>query len=366
MKAKDSILFTAGPVNIKKSVKKALLYPDMGHREPEFDQVVFNCRTKLTKVYGVENDYDAVIFNASGTGALEALISSIVPVDKSLLVVSNGYFGERLAKIAELHNVKLHHVRFDWGQRIDYAKVEKELLENKDIYMVFCTHIETSTGELNNIDKMFELAKKYNKLISIDCMSSFGGELIDLKNKKFDFVVGNSNKSIESCPVLSFILVRKDHVPLVKASKARVFYLNFKSHYESIVEKNQTPYTPMIPLFTALDVALDELLKETVVGRNKRYNKNAKLLRGELIKLGLKITLDESQRATILSNAILPESLSYPKVHDYLKSKGFVIYPIKDGPDKDRKVHFGNIGQITKKEILGITKELGKLIRATS
>jgi len=173
-------------------------------------------------------------------------------------------------------------------------------------------------------------------------------------------------KSIESCPVLSFILVRKDRVPLVKESQTKVFYLDFKAHYASIVEKNQSPYSPMIPLFTALDAALDDLLKETVVGRNKRYQRNAKLLRSELVKLGLKITLDENQRATVLSNAILPANLSYPKVHDYLKSKGFVIYPIKDGPDKERKVHFGNIGQITKKQILAITKELGKLIRTTS
>jgi 2-aminoethylphosphonate-pyruvate transaminase len=366
MTTKESILFTAGPVNIEKSVKRALMYSDMGHREPEFDKIVFNCRTKLTKVYDVEKDYDAVIFNASGTGALEALISSIIPKDKSLLVVSNGYFGERLAKIAELHNVKLHLVKFDWEQKIDYAKVEKELIKNKDIYMIFCTHIETSTGELNNINKMFELSKKYDKLISIDCMSSFGGELIDLKNKKFDFIVGNSNKSIESCPVLSFIMVRKDHIHLVKASQAKTFYLNFKSHYEYIVEKNQTPYTPMIPLFTSLDKALDNLLKETVIKRNKRYQKNAKLLRQELVKLGLKITLDEDQRATILSNAILPENISYQEVHDYLKSKGFVIYPIKDGPDKEKKVHFGNIGQITKKQILEMAHELKKLIKKTS
>jgi len=366
MTTKGSVLFTAGPVNIKQRVKKALLYSDRGHREPEFSQVVFNCRTKLTKVYGVENDYDAVIFNASGTGALEAVISSMIPQDKALLVISNGYFGERLAKIAQLHNVKLHLVRFEWGQKFDYAKIEKELVEKKDIYMVFCTHIETSTGEKNDIDKVFELTKKYDKLMAIDCMSSFGGELIDLKNKKFDFVVGNSNKSIESCPVLSFILVRKNLVALVKSSQSKTFYLNFKAHYESIVEKNQTPYTPMIPLFTALDAALDDLLKETVVGRNKRYQQNAKLLRSELTKLGLKICLDEDQRATILSNAILPASLSYQKVHDYLKLKGFVIYPIKDGLDKDRKVHFGNIGQITRKQILRITKELGALIRANS
>jgi len=71
--------------------------------------------------------------------------------------------------------------------------------------MVFCTHVETSTGEINDVHRMFDLSKKYKKLITIDCMSSFGGEIIDLKSKRFDFVIGNSNKSIESCPVLSFI-----------------------------------------------------------------------------------------------------------------------------------------------------------------
>src|SRR3989344_4850608 len=100
------IMMTAGPVNITDSVKDAMIYSEMGHREPEFSNIYAQIRKNLLASFGVsDRHYCPIVVNGSGTSALETVISSIVHNGKKILVVDNGAFGERISEISQTYNI---------------------------------------------------------------------------------------------------------------------------------------------------------------------------------------------------------------------------------------------------------------------
>src|SRR3989338_832479 len=111
-------LFTVGPVNINQDVKNSLSYNEIGHREKEFEDLLFKAKTKLLKVFKGNNDFEVVIISSSGTAAMESVISSCVDVEKKVLTLSNGRFGERFDEIAKVYGIETINLNFVWGKEI--------------------------------------------------------------------------------------------------------------------------------------------------------------------------------------------------------------------------------------------------------
>src|SRR5687768_2581573 len=113
------ILLNPGPVTLSERVRKALLKPDLCHREPEFFDLQDSIRAKLLQVYGLDPArYAAVLLSGSGTVAVEAMIASLAPSDGELLVIENGAYGERISRMAEIHGIVLRRLHYEWGGAI--------------------------------------------------------------------------------------------------------------------------------------------------------------------------------------------------------------------------------------------------------
>src|SRR5262245_30224049 len=98
---KDKALFTPGPLTTSATVKQAMLR-DLGSRDFEFIGVVRDVRRRLLALGGFSaDDYTAIIMQGSGTFSVEAVISSAMPPDGSLLVLVNGAYGQRMVQIAQ-------------------------------------------------------------------------------------------------------------------------------------------------------------------------------------------------------------------------------------------------------------------------
>ena len=154
---KRYILLNPGPVNVKEKVRKALLAPDMCHREPEFSGLMTGCAKKLLRAFGITGTHKAVFFTGSGTAALEAAVVSSVPRGgRKILVVNNGIYGERIAEIARRHGITLVNRKSDITKPPDMDAVEEKIRKDKDIAVVAMVRHETSTGVLNPI---YEIGK---------------------------------------------------------------------------------------------------------------------------------------------------------------------------------------------------------------
>lgn len=345
---KRYILLNPGPVNIKEKVRRALLSPDMCHREPEFRGLMTRCAKKLLGAFGISAAYEAVFFTGSGTAALEAAVVSSVQQGKKILVVNNGIYGERIAQIAKLQGIKTVNLRSDITKTPDIDVVEDKIREDKDIAVVAVVHHETSTGLLNPIYEIGVLCKKYKRLYLLDSISALGGEELNFAVAGIDLCVGTANKCIESIPGVSFVLVKKAAMPKLKKVRPRSLYLDIPSNLKG-QRRGEPLFTPAVQAFYALDAALDELIKEGVQGRIKRYKNLAAFLRRGFSVAGLEYLIEPKYHSNTLTALRLPEGVSYAKLHDNLKARGFLIYA---GQSELKKIIFriANMGQITKND----------------
>jgi 2-aminoethylphosphonate-pyruvate transaminase len=252
---KRTVLLNPGPVNVTERVRQALLKPDLCHREREFSDLMQSIRSKLVRAFGILNDYDAVLTTGSGTAALEMAVCSCLSEGKTLLVIRNGVYGERIATMAEAYGFNIQCLDTPWGEPPVLDDVEQALKQNSDIEVVALVHHETTTGLLNPVHEIGELVQKYKKRFLVDSISSLAGDNLDFDRAGVDLCVGTANKCLQGFPGVSFVLVRKTELARLEKIPERSHYFNlYKNHQAQ--EKGDTLFTPAVQIHYALDVAL--------------------------------------------------------------------------------------------------------------
>lgn len=345
---KRTILMNPGPVNVTDKVRDAQLRGDLCHREPEFSDLMRSIQGKLLRAFGIEQEYSAILITGSGTAALEMAVSSCLTPGRSMLIIQNGVYGERIGKMADVYRMDKHVLNYGWGKPPRMEEIEQALKNNSSIEVIAMVHHETTTGLLNPLPEIAELAKQYDKRLVVDCISSLGGDQIDFEQYPIDFATGTANKCIQGLPGVSFVLHRKKDLCRIKDIPARSVYFHLPGNHKA-QEQGDTLFTPAIQPHYALDAALDELQEETVAGRIERYRKAAERLRKGFAEIGLEFLIPEGQRSNCLTALKLPEGVSYDWLHDRLKENGFVIYA-GQGLFNNKIFRIANMGNIQNEE----------------
>lgn len=351
-----TVLLNPGPVNVTDRVRQALMLPDLCHREKEFSDLMADIRAKLLKAFNIEEEYTSALISGSGTAALEMAVSSSLSPDRSMLVIENGVYGERIGKICDIHKLNRHTIKLGWGEPPNLEIIEKELKQNPDIEIVSLVHHETTTGLLNPLKEIGELARRYEKIFLVDCISSLAGDEIDFKAFPIDIAVGTANKCVQGFPGVAFVLFQKKDLERLNKIPERTLYFNLTGYHKA-QEKGGLLFTPAIPAHYALDVALDELIEETVAGRVQRYATAAKFLRDGFQEMGLEFLIPEGWRSNCLTGLHLPKGVSYETLHGELKANGFVIYA-GQGNLSNSIFRIANMGDITQEEFQRFLKVL--------
>ena len=341
-----TVLLNPGPVNITDKVREAMALPDLCHREKEFADLMAAIRSKLLQALNIEQEFTSVLVSGSGTAALEMAVSSSLTPGRSMLVIENGVYGERIGKLCDVYNFHRHTVKLGWGVPPNLDDIEAILKKQSDIEVVSLVHHETTTGLLNPLQAVGELAKKYGKIFLVDCISSMAGDEMDFTS--IDLAVGTANKCVQGVPGVSFVLFRKKDLARLIKIPARTLYFNLTGYHKA-QETGGLLFTPAIPAHYALDAALDELIEETVAGRIKRYGDAAHFLRDGFKNLGLEFLIPEEWRSNCLTGLKLPKGVNYEKLHGELKSNGFVIYA-GQGSLSETIFRIANMGDIKQEE----------------
>lgn len=349
---KEYILFNPGPVLMNEKVRKAQLGPDLCHREPEFVQLMTEVRVKLDKLSGGDHRFTTVTFGGSGTCALEATLFSVVNDD--VLVISNGYYGEKCANILKLVNdLNVEVLKYQWGQPIDINNVEELLSKKPSIRFIVAVHHETSTGMLNPIHEIGEVAHKFGKIFVVDAISSIGIEDLDVTRDHIDFCIGSSNKCLASVPGISFVCAKKQKLIRLKGHRPRSTYLDLYTNYIYQEGKGSRygPYFTMpVQAFYSLNVALDLLSHEGLEKRRQQTEKIANLIRDGLANLDLKFFIPREYMSNVLTVVLLPRSVSFSQLHNKLKERRIIIYHCI-GRLSNKAFRIANIGSITEEHV---------------
>ena len=323
------ILLNPGPVVLSERVRRALLRPDLCHREPEFAGLQGRIRENLLRVYDLDPErWSAVLLTGSGTSAMEAMVTSLTPDNGRLLVIENGVYGERLARIAAVHGIHHESLHHDWGAPIDLDRLEA-MLGSGRFDLVALVHHETTTGRLNDVGAVAALARRHGAGLLVDGVSSFGAEAIDFEGWGLTALAATANKCLHGVPGVSFVVARRQ--ALESPPAPRSLYLDLAGYHRQ-QEAGGTPFTQSVQCFYALDEALAELLDGGgQPARREHYRALATRVRTGLEKLGIGALLPTGDSSCVLTAYRLPPGIGYPALHDHLKARGFVIYAGQGG-----------------------------------
>jgi 2-aminoethylphosphonate-pyruvate transaminase len=358
---KKNILLNPGPATTTDSVKYSQVIPDICPREHEFGDLMHSISRDLIKIAGGnEEDYSCVLFGGSGTAGMDSVINSVVPLNKKVLIINNGAYGERMVKIAKAYNIDCIEIKFDLDYKIDIDKIESILDKDSEISCICMIHHETTTGILNPVKKIGELVKKRKKTFIVDTISSFAGVPINIKEFNIDFMMSTSNKCIQGMAGVCFVICKNDELEKIKEYHKRSFYLDLYDQYKYFKENHQMRFTPPVQTIYALRKAIDEFLQEGYENRVKRYSKNWRVLRKGMEDLGFKILTKPEEESHILITLMYPENFDFDKIHDELYKRGFTIYPGKVG--KKETFRLANMGAIDHHDINDFLKNLKEVL----
>ncbi len=341
-------LLTPGPLTTSRTVKMTML-ADYGSRDIEFRQIVADIRKQLLVLAGCDETYVSVIMQGSGTFAIEAALGSFCPDkrNKKTLVVANGAYGDRAAKILE--RIQRPHIKIDKGDSAapTAEDITTMLDSDKSISHVWLVHCETTSGIVNPIHELGEAVKRRGRILMVDAMSSFGALPLNMEKTGIDVMVSSSNKCIEGVPGFSYVLCRKDLLEFA-VGQCHSAVLDLYDQWRGLEVNGQFRFTPPTHALVAFHQALREHTEEGgVEGRGQRYARNAEILVKGMRGLGFTTLLADKDAGPIIQTFLTPRDANF-KFEDFyeaLRRKGFAIYPGK--LTKRPSFRIGTIGQVS-------------------
>lgn len=349
---REWVLLNPGPANTSRAVRAALVTPDLCHREPEFLDVMRECRERLVRAAGASAEWSATLFTGSGTAAVEAALSSLAPPDGRLLVVDNGVYGDRMIRIAGAHGIGVEVLRYDIVTPVRPDDVDAVLRAHPDLGHVALVHHETTTGLLNPVAEVARVAARHGRRVIVDATSSLFGEPLDLALPALDAVTASANKCLQGIPGVAFVLARRRALAELAGRRPRSVYLDLHGHWAT-QEKDGTPFTPAVQVLHAMRHALEELETEGLDRRVERYAENCRVLRAGMADLGFEILVPPGARSSILTTFRLPPGLGYDALHDAMKRRGYVIYA-GQGDIRTYAFRVSNMGTLGPDDMRGV------------
>ncbi|MES1157711.1 MAG: aminotransferase class V-fold PLP-dependent enzyme [Haliangium ochraceum] len=358
------VLLNPGPVMTSARVKAALVHYDVCHRDEDYSGVLRRLERKLRPLFGASPEHEVLLLTGSGTAAMEMAIAGIVPPKQKILVISNGAFGDRLAEIADLHRIATVVVRYPWGDLPRPEDVRRAMDANPDIAAVAMIHHETSVGLLNPVGAIGALCRERGIPLVVDAVSALGAEEVDVVRDGVGICFSSANKCLHSVSGVSFLCVAPALWARMGSFDPRVYYLDPLRYRRYQRELSQTPFTPAVSAFFALETALDELAEQGgVPGRREVYRKRNIRIRRVFTDLGFESFTNTGRESHTISTLRLPDFIAVTELYDRLKDRGFVIYKCK-GDLAARYVQIANMGELPDATIDGFLAAVTAVVEA--
>lgn len=326
----DPLLLTPGPLTTSKSVKAVMVH-DWGSRDATFLKINEEVLTRLPEIIHGGDAYVTVPMQGSGTFAVEAMLTSLVPPNGKVLVLINGAYGHRAKRILDIARREAAAYETAEDTPPDLAAIDEILKNDPAITHVFAVHCETTSGIRNPIEVIGKLVARHGRRFLIDAMSAFGALPLDARETPFDAVAASSNKCIEGVPGLGFVIVKRDVVSSAKGN-ATTLVLDLHDQWQNFEKTGQFRFTPPIHVIVAFHQALKEFWAEGgVEGRGGRYAENGRILIDGMRELGFRTLLPADLQAPIIVTFHMPSdpAFVFQKFYDGLSERGFLIYPGK-------------------------------------
>ena len=348
----DPWLLTPGPLTTSPEVKRAMLH-DYGSRDSHFIAVNRRVRERLLAIVNGDDRYVCVPLQGSGTFVVEAMMGNFVPPDGKVLVLVNGAYGKRIARICEYYQRATASLETPEDTPVDLQALDAALDADPDVSHVAVVHCETTSGILNPLEAVAEITARHGRRLLIDAMSAFGAIPLDAREVRFDAVVASSNKCLEGVPGMGFCIARREALEAAKGNSPSLS-LDLHDQWVSMEGNGQWRFTPPTHCIIAFDRALTEFEAEGgVAGRGARYAENCRILVEGMRAIGFRTLLPDDLQAPIIVTFHKPADarFDFENFYERLRRRGYVIYPGKLTVADSFRI--GCIGRMGREEIGG-------------
>jgi 2-aminoethylphosphonate-pyruvate transaminase len=367
------ILLTPGPLSTSKGVRNAMLRDWCTWDADYNEDIVQNIRRRLVAIAAtdagsytaaadagsypvttdVENDtttadtesYTAVLMQGSGSFSVEACLGCAVPRGGKILILRNGAYGERMARMARVLELDFAEYAEDETEALKPERVAAMLAKDADVTHVAFVHCETTTGILNPLDELAAVVKSSGRILIVDAMSSFGGIPFDAGRLGIDFLISSSNKCVQGVPGFAFVIAKTEELARCEGN-ARSLCMDLYGQWKEMDTSGKWRFTSPTHTVRAFYQALDELEAEGGVNaRYARYRENHRTLVDGMRKLGFRTLLDDALQSPIITSFLYPRpDFDFDAFYRKVKDRGFVLYPGKIS--KANTFRIGSIGEV--------------------
>jgi 2-aminoethylphosphonate-pyruvate transaminase len=327
---RDKILLTPGPLTTTLRTKLAML-KDWGSWDSDFNTVTASVRKSLLDIVHGHDTHVVVPLQGSGTFSVEAAVATVVPRDGHVLVLDNGAYCKRAAKLTTLMGRQCTVMCFDEAAQVSVSALSEKLATDASITHVMLIHCETGAGVLNPLQEVADVCKAAGKGLVVDAMSSFAALEIDTRKVQFDALIAASGKCLEGVPGMGFVFIRKAILDGC-AGRSQSLAMDLHDQYTYMEKTTQWRFTPPTHVVVALAEAIAQFEEEGgQPARLARYTGNYQTLIAGMGKLGFKPFLDPAIQAPIIVTFHAPADARYDfkAFYNAARERGFVLYPGK-------------------------------------
>lgn len=353
--------FLPGPTEVRREILEAMLGPMMGHRTPEMEALMERIQPGLRHAFRAERP--VYVAPSSGTGMMEMAVRSVG--QRRALCLVNGAFSERFAKIAEQSGLEVERLEVEWGEAHRPEMVEEAMAGDEFDTVTVC-HSETSTGVLNPIREIAEVAHAHGAMVCVDTVSSLAGAPVETDAWELDFVATGSQKAFALPPGLAFGVARPAALERAAANPRRGLYFDVLE-YERNLEKSQTPNTPAVSLMYAAAAQMTSILEEGIENRWARHDRMAQRTYAwvEAMRkdgVALDVLAPAGYRSPTVTCVTVPDGVRGSDVCGALRARGYVVAP-GYGKARDAMIRIGHMGDHTVEELDALLDVLADVLR---
>lgn len=359
------VLMGPGPSGANPRVLAAMTKPLLGHLDPDFLRVMDRCREMLRRVMVTENQV-TLATPGTGTSGMEAGVMNVVEPGDRVVVGICGYFGERIAQMAERAGGVVTRVQAPWGQPVDAAAVEAAIKAAGKVKLLAIVHAETSTGAETPVEPFARLAREAGALLLVDCVTSLGGMPVRVDAWGADVVYSGTQKCLSAPPGAAPITLSARAWDAVRARETPVntWYLDLGLLEAYWDERRVYHHTAPISMVYALHEALALVLEEGLEARWARHERNGRALQAGLEALGLTLHAQAGYRLPVLTTVRIPEGVEDAAVRGALLNRFGIEIGGGLGELRGRVWRIGLMGESsTAGNVLLLLNALGRLLR---
>ena len=318
--------------------------PTLGHLDPEFLRIMDEIRSMMRDVFGTRNE---LTFPMSGTGSagMETCFVNLLEPGDEVLVCVNGVFGTRMADVARRCGAQVTEVKAEWGRAFT-AEELREAAAGKQFKLLAVVHAETSTGVLQDIPLVKQVADECGALLLVDCVTSLAGHELFIDEWGIDAAYSGTQKCLSCPPGLSPVTfsARAKEVLAERKTPVQSWYLDLSMIANYWGSERAYHHTAPINMLYGLHEALRLVLEEGLEARVARHALNARALVAGLEALGLEPRVAASERLAPLTAVAIPEGVDDGNVRSFLLENYSIEIGGGLGPMKGNTWRIGLMG----------------------